>query len=572
LVAWEKPFYKRGRKRYNSVPYRIYPWCGGFKKGKSREGKSLDGHVLTLRFLVGDGMGEMEEKIKELRERKEKIKQAGRAEPLTEVISKGGMLGARERIEALMDKSSFVEMDMLATHHCTFFGMDKKEIPADGVITGYGKIDGRLVFAYSQDFSALRGTYGEMHGRKICKILDKAAQIGAPVVGMCHSGGLRLHEVLGPMEMFGQLFYRNSVYSGVIPQISLVMGTVAGGQAYSPGLTDFIIMTEGSFIYVAGPAFVRTQIGEETTEGELGGAAMHSEVSGVADLVAKDEMDCFKKTRQLLSYLPSNNTSLPPVIDSRDKVERREPKLNTFVPVNSKIPFDMKEVIRLVIDNEEFFEVKPQYAQNMITGFGRLNGRPVGIVASQPLVLAGVIDVKAAEKAARFVRFCDCFNIPIVTLQDTPGYMIGTREEKKGMIFRGAKLLYAYAEATVPKVTVIVRKAYAGAYIAMGSKYIGADQVFAWPIAEIASVAPETAASIIFKKEIEEASNPDEVREERLGEYYEKFINPYNAASRQDIDDVIEPSETRPALIRALDLLASKKEEKPWRKHGNIPL
>jgi acetyl-CoA carboxylase carboxyltransferase component len=517
-------------------------------------------------------MGEMEEKIKELRERKEKIKQAGRAETLTEVISKGGMLGARERIEALMDKSSFVEMDMLATHHCTFFGMDKKEIPADGVITGYGKVDGRLVFVYSQDFTALRGTYGEMHGRKICKILDKAAQIGAPVVGMCHSGGLRLHEVLGPMEMFGQLFYRNSVYSGVIPQISLIMGTVAGGQAYSPGLTDFIIMTEGSFIYVAGPAFVRTQIGEETTEGELGGAAMHSEVSGVADLVAKDEMDCFKKTRQLLNYLPSNNTSLPPVIDSGDTVERRETKLNTLIPVNSKIPFDMKEVIRLVIDNEEFFEVKPQYAQNMITGFGRLNGRPVGIVASQPLVLAGVIDVKAAEKAARFVRFCDCFNIPIVTLQDTPGYMIGTREEKKGMIFRGAKLLYAYAEATVPKVTVIVRKAYAGAYIAMGSKYIGADQVFAWPIAEIASVAPETAASIIFKKEIEEASNPDEVREERLREYYEKFINPYNAASRQDIDDVIEPSETRPALIRALDLLASKKEEKPWRKHGNIPL
>jgi len=517
-------------------------------------------------------MGEMEEKIKQLRKRKEGVKQAGGPEALEKLIYKKGMLGARERIEALMDTSSFVEMDMLATHHCTFFGMDKKEIPADGVITGYGKIDGRLVFVYSQDFTVLRGSYGEMHGRKICKIMDKAAQIGAPVVGMCHSGGLRLHEVLGPMEMFGQLFYRNSIYSGVIPQISLVMGTVAGGQAYSPGLTDFIIMTEGSFIYVAGPAFVRTQIGEETTEEELGGAVMHSEVSGVADLVAKDEMDCFKKTRQLLSFLPSNNSAHPPVIDSGDKVERRETKLNNLVPVSSKIPFDMKEVIRLVLDKRDFFEVKPQYAQNMITGFGRLNGRPVGIVASQPLVLAGVIDVKAAEKAARFVRFCDCFNIPIVTLQDTPGYMIGTKEEKRGMIFRGAKLLYAYAEATVPKVTVIVRKAYAGAYIAMGSKYIGADQVFAWPIAEIASVAPETAASIIFKKEIEGASNPEKVREERLREYYEKFINPYNAASRQDIDDVIEPSETRPALIRALELLASKKEEKPWRKHGNIPL
>jgi len=478
---------------------------------------------------------------------------------------------------------------MLATHHCTFFGMDKKEMPADGVITGYGKIDGRLVFVYSQDFTVLRGSYGEMHGRKICKIMDKAAQIGAPVVGICHSGGLRLHEVLGPMEMFGQLFYRNSIYSGVIPQISLVMGTVAGGQAYSPGLTDFIIMTEGSFIYVAGPAFVRTQIGEETIEEELGGAVMHSEVSGVADLVAKDEMDCFKKTRQLLlvakdemdcfkktrqllSFLPSNNSSSPPIIDSGDNVEHRETRLNTLVPVNSRIPFDMRELIRLVLDHGDFFEVKPQYAQNMITGFGRLNGRSVGIVASQPLVLAGVIDVKAAEKAARFVRFCDCFNIPIVTFQDTPGYMIGTKEERKGMIFRGAKLLYAYAEATVPKITVIVRKAYAGAYIAMGSKYIGADQVFAWPIAEIASVAPETAASIIFKSEIEGASNPEKVREERLREYYEKFINPYNAASRQDIDDVIEPSETRPVLIRALGLLASKKEEKPRRKHGNIPL
>ena len=517
-------------------------------------------------------MGEMEEKIKQLRKRKERVKQAGGPEALEKLIYKKGMLGARERIEALMDKSSFVEMDMLATHHCTFFGMDKKEMPADGVITGYGTIDGRLVFVYSQDFTVLRVSYGEMHGRKICKIMDKAAQMGAPVVGICHSGGLRLHEVLGPMEMFGELFYRNSIYSGVIPQISLVMGTVAGGQAYSPGLTDFIIMTEGSFIYVAGPAFVRTQIGEETIEEELGGAAMHSEVSGVADLVAKDEMDCFKKTRRLLSFLPSNNMSSAPIIDSKDNVEHRETKLNNLVPVNSKIPFDMRELIRLVLDQGDFFEVKPKYAQNMITGFGRLNGRSVGIVASQPLFLAGVIDVKAAEKAARFVRFCDCFNIPIVTFQDTPGYMIGTKEEKKGMIFRGAKLLYAYAEATVPKITVIVRKAYAGAYIAMGSKYIGADQVLAWPIAEIASVAPETAASIIFKSEIEGASNPEKVREERLREYHEKFINPYNAASRQDIDDVIEPSETRPALIRAIELLASKKEEKPRRKHGNIPL
>ncbi|MCK4823851.1 methylmalonyl-CoA carboxyltransferase, partial [bacterium] len=283
-------------------------------------------------------------------------------------------------------------------------------------------------------------------------------------------------------------------------------------------------------------------------------------------------IDCFKKTRQLLSFLPSNNNSFPPIIDSGDNVEHRETKLNNLVPVNSKVPFDMKELIRLVLDQRDFFEVKPKYAQNMITDFGRLNGRSVGIVASQPLVLAGVIDVKAAEKAARFVRFCDCFNKPIVTLQDTPGYMIGTKEEKKGMIFRGAKLLYAYAEATVPKIAVIVRKAFAGAYIAMGSKYIGADQVFAWPIAEIASVAPETAASIIFKKEIEGASNPEKVREERLREYYEKFINPYNAASRQDIDDVIEPSETRPVLIRAIELLASKKEEKPRRKHGNIPL
>ncbi len=517
-------------------------------------------------------MSEMEKIIQELRRRRENIKRGGGEEAIKKLIHSKGMLTCRERIDRLLDPGSFVEMDIFVTHHATHFGMDKKEIPAEGVITGHGTIGGRKVFIYSQDFTTLGGSFGEMHGRKICKVMDKAAQIGAPVIGICHSGGLRLHEVLGPMEVFGNLFFRNSIYSGVVPQISLIMGSVAGGQAYSPGLTDFILMTKQSYIYIAGPAFVRTQIGEKATEEELGGAMMHSTSNSLVDLVTEDDEDCLQKTRELISFLPSSNRENPPRITPDDDLDRREDALTDLVPADSRRPFDMKKVIRLIVDNSYFLELKANFARSMIIGFGRFDGYSVGIMASQPFVKAGVIDVDAAEKAARFVRFCDAFNIPIVSLVDTPAYMIGIAEELKGMIYRGAKLLHAYSEATVPKVTVILRKAYAGAYIAMGSKYLGADQVFAWPIAEIASVAPETAAGVIFKKEIEQAENPEEVRKARLKEYYDKFINPYNASSRQDLDDIIEPGDTRPTIIHSLRLLQGKKEERPWKKHGNIPL
>lgn len=517
-------------------------------------------------------MSEMEKIIQELREKRERLKKGGGEETIKKLIHSKGMLTARERIEHLLDPGSFIEMDIFVTHHATHFGMDKREIPAEGVVTGHGTIEGRRVFVYSQDFTTLGGSFGEMHGRKICKVMDKAAQVGAPVIAICHSGGIRLHEILGPMELFGNLFFRNSTYSGVVPQISLIMGSVAGGQAYSPGLTDFIIMTKQSYIYIAGPAFVRTQIGERATEEELGGAKMHSTSNNLVDLVTEDDRDCLKKTRELIGFLPGSNRENPPRIITDDDPNRREDALAALVPVDSKKPFDMKKVIQLIVDNGYFLELKRDFAKSMIIGFARFDGYPVGIVASQPFVKAGVIDVDAAEKAARFVRFCDAFNIPIVTLQDTPAYMIGKDEERKGMIYRGAKLLFAYSEATVPKITVIIRKAYAGAYIAMGSRYLGADQVFSWPIAEIANVAPETAGSIIFKKEIEQAENPEEVKKARLKEYYDKFINPYNAASGQHIDDIIEPRDTRPTIINSLRLLQGKKEERPWKKHGNIPL
>jgi acetyl-CoA carboxylase carboxyltransferase component len=517
-------------------------------------------------------MSEMEKKIRELRERREHIEQSGGLEAIEKLIRSKGMLTARERIDRLLDPGSFIEMDIFVTHHATHFGMEKREIPAEGVITGHGTIGGRRVFVYSQDFTTLGGSFGEMHGRKICKVMDKAAQIGAPVIGICHSGGIRLHEILGPMELFGNLFFRNSTYSGVIPQISLIMGSVAGGQAYSPGLTDFIIMTKQSSIYIAGPAFVRAQTGQKTTEEELGGAKMHSTSNNLVDLVTEGDEDCLRKTRDLLSFLPSSNRENPSRILPEDSPNRREDALTDLVPVDSRKPFDMKKIIELIVDNSYFMELKKDFAKSMIIGYARFDGYPVGIVASQPLVKAGVIDVDAAEKAARFVRFCDAFNIPIVTLQDTPAYMIGSAEERKGMIYRGAKLLFAYSEATVPKITVIIRKAYAGAYIAMGSKYLGADQVFSWPIAEIANVAPETAGSVIFKKEIEQAEHPEEVKKTRLKEYYDKFINPYNAASGQHIDDIIEPRDTRPTIINSLKLLQGKKEDRPWKKHGNIPL
>jgi acetyl-CoA carboxylase carboxyltransferase component len=510
-------------------------------------------------------------KIEELRIKKKKIIEGAGAEKEQRLFYNKGMIPPRERIQRLLDPGTFFELDMLATHHCRDFGMNAKEIPADGVITGYGLINERKVCVYAQDFSALGGTFGEMHGRKICALMDIAAEMGAPIVGICHSGGLRLHETLGPMEMFGQLFKRNSIYSGVIPQISIIFGVVAGGQAYSPGLTDFILMTRSSAIYIAGPAFVKAQLGCEITDEELGGAVMHARRSGLVDILGDTEEEIFLEARKLIEFLPSNCHESPPFSKNDDDPKRCVNVLNDVVPEQSQKPFDMHMVIRPIFDREEFFELKPEYAMNIITGFGRLSGNVVGVVANQPRVMGGVIDIKAAEKAARFVRFCDAFNIPVITFQDSPGYLIGRGMEEGGIIYKGAKLLYAYAEATVPLITVIVRKAYAGAYIAMGSQYIGADLVYAWPGAEISSVAPNTAASILFKREMNGMQNQEEIQT-LFRKYYEDYVQPFRAASLRHVNNIIEPKETRTVLIKSLRLLEGKKKIRPGRKHGNIPL
>ena len=511
------------------------------------------------------------DKIEVLRQKKKRIIDGAGPERNKKLFYDQGMFPPRERIQKLLDPGSFVELDMLATHHYRDFGMDKREIPAEGVITGYGKINGRKVCVYAQDFSALGGTYGEMTGRKICSLMDTAAEVGAPVIGICHSGGLRLHETLGPMEMFGQLFKRNSIYSGVVPQISIILGVVAGGQAYSPGLTDFILMTRNSVIYIAGPAFVKAQTGREISDQELGGAVMHAKVSGLVDILREKEEEIFQETRKLVDFLPLNCKEHPPVVPNDDDPERCEEMLNWVVPEQSQKPFDMRKVLNPIFDHQEFFELKPDFSGNMITGFARLAGHSVGVVANQSKKLGGVIDIKGAEKGARFVRFCDAFNIPIITFQDSPAYLIGKEMEQGGMIYKGAKLLHAFAEATVPKVTVIVRKAYAGAYIAMGSQYIGADLVYAWPGAEISSVAPKTAASIIFRKEVAEAKDKKAL-ESLYQYYYDNYVQPYRAASLRHINDIIEPRETRPVLINSLMFLEGKKQLRPEKKHGNIPL
>lgn len=512
----------------------------------------------------------MEDKRNLLNEIRDSIKNYANEEQLQKRFEKHQYL-ARQRIEKLLDTGSFTELDMHVTHHCTNFGMEKIKIPAEGVISGFGKIDGRLVFVYAQDFLALGGSFGEMHGNKIIKVMRKALEAGAPVIGLLESGGLRLQEVMAPMVKFGELFKLNSIASGVIPQISAVLGSVAGGQAYSPGLTDFIVMTRDSNMFIAGPAFVKTQLQYDITESDLGGAEMHSRVSGVADLLADNEDECLSYIRDILSYLPSSNKEKPPFENYIYRKHEYDAKF--FVPAaNPRKPYDVRIVIRAIVDNGDFLELKKNYAKSMLTCFARMGGHSVGIVANQTLFLGGCIDSRAAEKAARFVRFCDAFNIPVVTLQDSPAFLIGKDEERNGIISRGAKLLHAYSEATVPLVTIMLRKAYAGAQIAMGSKMLGADYVYAWPTAEIASVGAETAASIIFRKEISLADDPEKVKEERIEEYMEKYLNPYYAASRQDIDGIIDPEETRNIIINALEALVNKEVIRPWRKHNNIPL
>ncbi len=484
-----------------------------------------------------------------------------------------GKLTARERLDLLLDPGSFVELDAFVTHRATEFGLDRQHVLGDGVVTGHGTIDGRLVFVFSQDFTVFGGSLSEAYAEKICKIMDLAMKVGAPVVGLNDSGGARIQEGVASLGGYAEIFLRNVLASGVVPQVSVIMGPCAGGAVYSPAMTDFTIMVEGtSYMFVTGPNVVKTVTHEEVDSEYLGGAATHTTISGVAHLAAADEATAMDHVRRLLAHLPQNNLGEPPRIPSHDPVDRRDPELDHVVPDDSQKPYNMHDVIRHVVDDADFFEIQPGWAPNILIGFARLGGRSVGIVAQQPAVLAGALDIDASIKAARFVRTCDCFNVPLVTFVDVPGFLPGVGQEHGGIIKHGAKLLYAYCEATVPKLTVITRKAYGGAYDVMSSKHIRGDMNFAWPTAEIAVMGAAGAVNIIFKAEI--AASTDPVAEQRrlVAEYEAEFNNPYVAAARGYIDDVIAPSDTRPRLIRALEMLADKRDTNPRKKHGNIPL
>jgi acetyl-CoA carboxylase carboxyltransferase component len=514
----------------------------------------------------------VEERIEELRKRKAALLDDQRRDAVRKQHEKG-KLTARERLELLLDRGSFVETDPLAIHRSHDFGMDRSRPPGDGVVTGYGAVDGRRVFVASQDFSVFGGSLGEVHAEKICKVQDLAMSTGAPFIQINDSGGARIQEGAASLAGYGYIFERNVRASGVIPQISVIMGPCAGGAVYSPAITDFTFMVrESSHMFITGPEVIRAVTGEEVTFEELGGAMTHASRSGVASFVSQDEEECLAMVRHLLSYLPSNNLEDPPAYAVVDDPERHDEGLTHLVPDSAKEPYDMHEVIRRVVDDGDFFEVFPFWAMNIVTGFARLDGRSIGIVANQPKVLAGTLDIDSSEKASRFVRFCDAFNIPILTFVDVPGFLPGAEQEYHGIIRHGAKLLYAYAEATVPRMTVITRKAYGGAYLVMNSKHLRADVAFAWPTAEIAVMGPEGAVNVVFRKEIEKAEDPAARRQELIGEYQRKFANPYVAAERGFIDDVIEPAETRPRLVKSLRMLATKRESVPARKHGNIPL
>ncbi|GBC87016.1 Propionyl-CoA carboxylase beta chain [bacterium HR12] len=514
----------------------------------------------------------VEERIEELRRRKAALLDERRKEAVRRQHEKG-KLTARERLDLLLDRGSFVETDPFVVHRSHDFGMDRNRPPGDGVVTGYGTIDGRRVFVASQDFSVFGGSLGEAHAQKICKVQDLALSTGAPFIQINDSGGARIQEGAASLAGYGYIFERNVRASGVIPQISVIMGPCAGGAVYSPAITDFTFMVrETSHMFITGPEVIRAVTGEEVSFEELGGAMTHASRSGVASFVAQDEEECLAMVRHLLSYLPSNNLEDPPAYAVVDDPERRDEGLTHLVPDSPKEPYDMHEVIRRVVDDGDFFEVFPFWAMNIVTGFARLDGRTVGVVANQPKVLAGTLDIDSSEKASRFVRFCDAFNIPLLTFVDVPGFLPGKEQEFGGIIRHGAKLLYAFAEATVPRMTVITRKAYGGAYLVMNSKHLRADVSFAWPTAEIAVMGPEGAVNVIFRKEIEKAEDPARRREELIAEYQRRFANPYVAAERGFVDDVIEPAETRPRLIRALRMLATKREAVPARKHGNIPL
>lgn len=513
-----------------------------------------------------------EEKIEQLRRLRDQARLGGGQKRIDAQHAKG-KLTARERIEILLDEGTFEELDMFVTHRSTDFGLEEQKYLGDGVVTGYGKIEGRLVFVFSQDFTVFGGSLSETHAEKVCKIMDLAMKNGAPVIGLNDSGGARIQEGVVSLGGYADIFLRNVLASGVIPQISAILGPCAGGAVYSPAMTDFILMVKDtSHMFVTGPNVVKTVTHEDVSFEDLGGAMIHNSMSGVAHFAAENEEQCLLTVRSLFSYMPSNNLEDPPFIPTQDPSNRRDEELNHLVPAVPTKSYDIREIIHRVVDDSQFLEVHEHYAQNIVVGFARLGGRSVGIVAQNPAVLAGVLDINSADKAARFVRFCDCFNIPLVTFVDVPGFLPGVGQEHGGIIRHGAKLLYAYCEATVPKVTVIVRKAYGGAYDVMSSKHVRGDINYAWPTAEIAVMGVDGAVNIIFKDQIDKSENPEETRKRLVAEYTEKFANPYVAAGRGYLDDIIEPKDTRPKLIAALEMLKNKRDTNPPKKHGNIPL
>ncbi|NIC00302.1 acyl-CoA carboxylase subunit beta [Halobacterium sp. R2-5] len=514
----------------------------------------------------------MEERIEELREKTERALLGGGEDRIESQHEKGKMT-ARERIDYFLDDGTFNEFDQLRTHRSHNFGMEEKQLPGDGVVTGYGEVNGRTVFVFAHDFTVFGGSLGEVFAEKVCKVMDKAMEVGAPVVGLNDSAGARIQEGVDSLGGFAEIFTRNEKASGVVPQISAIMGPCAGGAVYSPAITDFIFMVKDtSHMFITGPDVIETVTGEEVGFEELGGATTHSSESGVAHFACDSEEEALDNIKRLLSYLPQNNVEDPPRVEPYDDPERRDDALESIVPDEPRKPYDMTDVVDSVVDENSFFEVQENYAKNMVVGFARLDGRSVGVVANQPRVSAGTLDIEASEKASRFVRFCDSFNVPIVTFVDVPGFMPGTDQEHNGIIRHGAKLLYAYSEASVPLLTVITRKAYGGAYDVMASKHLGADVNYAWPTAEIAVMGPKGAVNVLYREELADAENPDELREQLIDEYREEFANPYTAADRGYLDAVIEPTETRPRLIQDLEMLASKREDTPEKKHGNIPL
>ena len=515
----------------------------------------------------------MDEKLKKLEEYRRLARLGGGVEKIERQHAQG-KLTARERLELLVDPGTFIEVGEFVLHRSRDFGMDRVFAPGDGVVAGIGEVSGRRVALYLQDFTVMGGSVGEMHAHKIARLIELALKLGIPLIGINDSGGARIQEGVDSLKGYGEIFYMNVMASGVVPQIMAIMGPCAGGAVYSPALADFVIMTKKSFMFVTGPKVVKAAIGEEVSPHELGGAEIHAKKSGVAHFVVEGDRDCVELVKRLLSYLPSNNLEDPPYSDTGDDPERRESWLDEAIPSDPQEPYDMKRVLEAVLDRGTFLEIQEHFAPNAIIGFGRLGGHVVGVVANQPALFAGVLDIDSSDKISRFVRFCDTFNIPVLTFVDVPGFMPGTHQEHGGVIRHGAKIIYAYSEATVPKITVIVRKAYGGAYIALGSKHLGADFVFAWPSAEIAVMGPEEAVEIIYKKELARAENPVELVERFAREYREKIANPYVAAARGYVDSILVPSETRPVLIRTLEYLLSKRERpaRPPRKHGNPPV